>query len=137
MIENLQVLTMIFGAIAVFYAAKQVILLRKTHADNHEWQRRKSAQDATINLNKELSGMELLNTRFKLLNRTQPIPLDDILEAIKLEKKDCPIIQSEIFRLLNAYESLSRGVYYKVYNEELIRESREVVMTKTYRSFNE
>lgn len=132
MLENMQLISMFFGIIGVFYAGKQISLLTKTHAKDHDWNRRKAAQDATIALNRELSEISEVIEEYKILdNYAESAKLDKILSDIE----NVPDTRIKINRLLNAYDAIARGVWQSVYDEDIIRLSREVSMTSVYTIF--
>jgi len=117
---------------AVLYAAKQLKLLRLTHADNHDWNRRKSAQDLTMQLNDMLGDTDSLHKTLNVINRVEPIPLVEITEAIEND----PSVQLKINKVLNIYSSVARGVLNGVYDREIIANSRRMAMIKTFDSFS-
>lgn len=127
-----QIIQGIAVMISVVYAAYQLKLIRKTHSDNHDWNRRKAAQDLTVELVATLSETSDLHKALNVINRTEPIPVSEILDAIN---KD-PSIQLKINKVLNLYSSLSRGVSSGIYDEDVIWISRGEAMLKTYNSFS-
>lgn len=127
-----KIFSLLFLIVSIFYTGRQLKLLRLTHADNHDWNRRKSAQDLTMELNSLLADTEELHKKLKVINRTEPIPVSEILDVISND----PSIQLKIHKVLNIYSSVARGVLNGVYDREVIAEARRAAMIKTYDSFS-
>lgn len=117
--------------ISVFYVALQLKLIRQTHVDNHDWNRRKAAQEITLELNNILADSDQLQRELNFMNRMETIPLDEVLEAIKKDSAT----QLRIGKILNAYNSVARGVLHGVYDKELIASARKNGMIKAFDSF--
>jgi len=66
--EISQIIIQVASAVLVFggliYASLQLKLLRKTHVDEHEWNRRKAAQDATQLFRQRVGTTEIWRRRF-------------------------------------------------------------------------
>ena len=77
----IRAISAIFIGIALIYTAKQIKLLIKIHADNHDWNRRIATQQALTEL-KKLSKDDL-NREFRYLAHPQPLALDKILSAFE------------------------------------------------------
>ena len=128
-----KIISLLLLVISIFYTGKQLKLLRLIHADTHDWNRRKSAQDLTMELNILLSEIiESLQQDLNITNRIEPIPLDEINIAIK---KD-PTVRIKLSKLLNTYNSVARGIFAGVYDREIITRSRRKAMIKTFDSFS-
>jgi RecB family endonuclease NucS len=131
-LEVIQIISGLAIIISVMYAGYQVKLLRKTHTDNHDWNRRKSAQDLTMELNNTLKDTEILHQKLNVINREEPIPLQEILDAIQED----PAMQLMINKVLNIYSSIARGILNGVYDREIIEISRRTAMIDTYNAFS-
>jgi len=59
-----QAITGILIGIGLIYGGKQVSLLKKTHLDNHDWNRRHAAQQAVENVHKKFTEINKLNEFF-------------------------------------------------------------------------
>jgi len=127
-----QIVSVLVLVFSVLYASRQLKLLRLTHSDNHDWNRRKSAQDLTMELNIILGDTEDLHKKLNVINRVEPIPLSDIDKAINED----PSVQLKINKMLNIYSSVARGVLNGVYDREIIATARRRAMIKTYDSFS-
>lgn len=127
-----KIISLLLLIVSVLYTGRQLKLLRLTHADNHDWNRRKSAQDLTMELNNLLNDMEELHKKLKVINRVEPILLDEISVAISEDSS----IQLKIHRVLNIYSSVARGVLNGVYDRDVIASARRAAMIKTYDSFS-
>ena len=127
-----QILSSIAVLITVFFASYQLKLIRKTHVDNHDWNRRKAAQDLTMELTETLGDTAILHQRLQVINRKEAIPLDEILEAIEED----PVLQLKIQKVLNIYSVVSSGILNGVYDKEIIENSRRKAMIKTFDAFS-
>jgi len=127
-----QILASIAVLATAFFASYQLILIRKAHQDDHEWNRRKSAQDLTMELTESLGDTAILHERLQIINRKEPIPLDEILKAIKED----PVLQLKIQKVLNIYSVVASGVLNGVYDKEIIEKARRKAMIATYDAFS-
>lgn len=116
----------LFVGLSLVYLAKQVKLFAAAHADNHEWNRRIETQKALQKI-REINTVPL-NEKFGYVNRRDPIPLKDILDAIE---KD-PSLQLILNKLLNFYEGLANGVFLGIYDEESIKVNRRGPMEREF-----
>ena len=116
-------------AIGFIFTIWQIRILIKTHADNHEWNRRIATQEAISNFNQGtfIHDLNELNEMLSLFERKHPIPLAEIKEKFK----DNPKVQTQCHTLLNFYEGLARGVKFGVYDEEIVENSRRGIMERT------
>ena len=131
-LELVQIFSSFAVIISVIYASYQLKLLRKTHVDNHEWNRRKSAQDLAMNLNQILGDTAVLHERLQVINRKESIPLKEILGAIEEDST----LQLKIQKVLNIYSSVASGILNGVYDRKIIEEARKGAMIKTYDAFS-
>ena len=101
----------------LFYAGKQLSLTLQVQKQNHDWNRRNAAQQATLDYPAKVTGAEKLNKALKYSVAKEPIPLATIAEKFE-EDEELRII---CHRLLNYYESLAVGVEQLVYDETVIK----------------
>jgi len=129
----LQTLSLVFIGLSLLYAGKQLKLLKKTHADNHDWNRRKAAQDAAMLRQKRFTteNIRLINEELDYLNSSDPIPLKTFKAKVKSE----PNLKGACHNFLNYYEALARGVNQRIYDEEVTKEALKTVMTKAFNRF--
>lgn len=106
-------------------AKKEINILNKHHADNHDWNRRKAAQDAIRAFDFTLLSKKF-QTAFDVINRTEAIPMGAIDKAYEAN----PEIQMELHHLLNFYEGLSRGINQGLFDEEIIKTARRSDMIR-------
>lgn len=116
----------LFVGLSLVYLAKQVRLFAAAHADNHDWNRRIETQKALDKI-REINT-DALNEQFGFVNRRDPIPLEDILQAIKKDHS----LQLILNKLLNFYEGLSNGVFMGIYDEESIKANRKGPMEREF-----
>ncbi len=69
-------------AVSVFYVSRQVILLRKQHKENHDWNRRLAAQQAVRDYREIQSMMETISEHFDYQERTEGIPFYDFEKSL-------------------------------------------------------
>ncbi len=117
----IQGLSGLFVAIGLLYAGRQL-------KANHDWNRRKAAQDATLMYCQVVTGMRILDDHFSFMTRTDPIPCSEINPILEKHRE----VRACIRDLLNYYEALSRGVVQGVYDEEVIKVSKKVAAFKAY-----
>jgi hypothetical protein len=127
----IQGISALFVACGLFYAGNQLRLARKVHQDNHEWNRRNVAQQATIDYASKITGAEKLNKALTYSVAKEPIPLDTILAAFDKDEG----LRTITHRLLNYNESLAIGVLQGVYDEWTIKAIRKSPMILLFESF--
>ena len=93
-------------AAALVFAGIQIRIMRKSHAEDHLWKRRKAAQDATQLYAQRVGGTEKLQEAFNYIDRKDPIPLEEIQTKFTADAT----LKSNLHKLLNYFESLARGV---------------------------
>lgn len=99
---------------------------------NHEWNRRKAAQDAILNkvsLNDETISRPLI-AAFNHIADKDPISLDDINSAIAAE--DGEIVRRAIHAYLNSFEAIARGVEHHIYDKDVIGDACGDLMTRVF-----
>lgn len=126
--EPLALLVLIGGFV---YTAIQVHLLRQGQRGNHDWNRRKAAQDITTAFNERVHQPELLEKLLQYNERKKPIPADDLLAAFKAS----PSLGLTVHTLLNYYEALARGINQQIFDEKVIKAAKRSVMIRTFRLF--
>lgn len=134
---------LVLGFLVTFLQLRSVI---HQHKENHEWSRRKAAEDVCTNYAGDISFRILLETYLDWSERTEPIPYEEIrsigeqadlaqahvVEDIAAEAGKAPVsthpsdkpsarIAAAIHRQLNYYESFSRGIDEGVYDEKIIK----------------
>jgi hypothetical protein len=91
---------------AYIYTTRQLKLLRITYRDLHDWNRRKAAQDAIDNMQGIADDTPLLDDKFKIMERNDPIPLVQIRQECEADSH----VRTVLHRRLNYFESLAVGV---------------------------
>lgn len=127
----IHLLSAIFIGVGLLYTVKQIKLLIKSHSDNHEWNRRKVAQDASLMYSQLTEGNNLLNKHFAYITSSEPVTIETMHEEFKNESK----LKQQLHRLLNYFNSLCRGVNHKLYDEKIIKSSWGGVIMRTYGQF--
>lgn len=97
------------------------------------WRRRKAAQDAADAYRELGDDGRMINTRFRVWESFDPIPLGVIMSALEQE----PALAIAVRRILNYFEGLANGVFYGLYDELVIKDSFCAAMAATYRRFQE
>lgn len=118
-------------AISVLYTARQVHLLRKQHKENHDWNRRLTAQQAIREYQNIQEMVESLSEHFDYHNRTEGIPLTDF----EIKFNEMPSLQSRLHALLNYFEGLARGVRQGIYDQEVVENAFQRHMIRVFESF--
>jgi hypothetical protein len=124
--------TAIFVGIGVLCAVKQLKVLVRSHADNHEWNRRLATQQALAAINTSARG-EDIQAKFNYAARADPVPLPEILKAFE----DDPSMRVKLNVLMNGYEALARGVFLAIYSETVVKSARKGAMIRTFAAFRE
>lgn len=106
-------------------------LAYRVHLADHEWNRRLAAQNALKDHSQSVT-ISSLQKAFDYLNRKEAIPLGEVEEKFKSD----PELQKELHDMLNAYEALARGVFQRIYDEDVVKAGRQRTMTKAFRTFH-
>lgn len=134
-IENTKLLVQIISSVLVFiallYAARQFKLATLVHRDNHDWNRRNAAQQATIDYASKIPGNEELNKTLKYTVAKEPIALTTIDAAFENNES----LRAIAHRVLNYHESLAVGVLEGVYDENCIRNIRRSALELLFNAF--
>ncbi len=135
-IDVLTVLILIFGFILTFIQL-QVIL--RHHKRNHDWNRRKASEEVCISFSENTDFKSCLEKHLDWRNLTTPLSMASLRKAIlkadgkeiddQVDYEQCDVVCGtegsklvhSIHRLLNYYESFSRGIEEKVYDERVIK----------------
>ncbi len=123
--------SLIFIGATLIYTGRQIKLLIKSHADNHEWNRRIATQQALNELRKV--NVDDLNEKFGYINRHQPIPLAEVLAAFE----ENIALQMKCHQLLNYYEGTATAIFLGIYDELTVKISRKGAMERTFTNFKE
>lgn len=118
---------MIFG---LFFAYKQLKANYEIKLADYEWNKRLEAKYILREYGN--LSVDLLVDKFDFLNRKTPIPIDEIDKAIQENKQ----VQKQLHGLLNFYEGLAHGITHKIYDNDVIRSSRQGTMRNTVRVFS-
>ena len=127
----LRTFAVLLVAAGLFYTGYQIKMTRQIHKDNHEWNRRKAAQDVLMNVDLTTASKEL-NKALEFLDVKESIPLEKILTAIKEDRH----LQNLIHKLLNVYEGYARGINQGIFDEEVIKTARKGTMIRVLESFS-
>ncbi|MDB2437552.1 DUF4760 domain-containing protein [Hellea sp.] len=128
--ELIEIITLIILTIALVITAFQLNLLRQNRIEQHDWNRRIAAQKALYEY-KAKGAWKHLDAVFDYHDDTNPIQAKEIKEAFLKEDN----LKSELFDLLNFYESLARGINYGIYDESVIKAARKNAMIKVTHFF--
>lgn len=109
---------------SIWYAAKQL-------RANHDWNRRKAAQDATMLLIQQAPDTRLLDDALHHTVVRDPIPLEVVNKAVE----DNAEVRRALHRYLNHYENLARGVRQGVYDEKIIMTACRGIMSRNWVRF--
>jgi len=116
-----------FGA--VIFTGLQFKRSADIHNSNLLWSKRLETRKKLDNGNKEATI--ILNEKFEFLMRKQPIPIEEILKAIKADHTMLIHINS----LLNLYEGLAGGIKAQIYDEGVVKLARRGAMIRNYYAF--
>jgi len=122
---------LVYAAIQIQAVRRQVEASYKVNEANHDWNRRMAAQSA-INEFNQSTVTRTLQVEFNFINLTEAIPLANIEAAFKKHSD----LQNELHQFLNFYESIARGVFQKIYDEEVVKTARRTVMVRALKSFD-
>ena len=122
----LHIVSILLLAASVGYAAKQM-------RANHDWNRRKAAQDATMLLTQLVPDIEVLDDALGHSTLRDPIPLERITTAIE----ENPRLLRALHRYLNYYEALARGVRQAIYDERIIKVTCRGIMRQNWVQFEQ
>lgn len=135
-IEQLTLLVQISSALLVLigllYGSWQIKLLKLTHKENLEWNRRIETQKALTEYNLHQVAPDL-NMAFNFINVERPHRIDDLRDGFSKDPK----LQSQCHSLLNANEGFARGIRQGVFDDEIVRSARKTAMIRTYTAFKE
>ena len=120
-----------YAGVQIKKTKEQIQAAYKVNTADHDWNRRMASQAALKEYNQSILS-SALQSEFDYLNCVESIPLSNIQEAFGKH----PDLQSELHQLLNFYESLARGVFQNIYDEEVIKAGRRSAMMKALRAFN-
>lgn len=109
----------------------QITFLREQHEDNHDWNRRESAQQAVREYREIQSMIEAVSHHFDYQNRTEGIPLSEFKEKFSKDRT----LQPKVNTVLNYFEGLARGVNQGIYDEGVIKGSFRGQMSRVFDSF--
>lgn len=129
----LQAAALIVLLVGLLLTIRQIRLLRLSYVDLHDWNRRKAAQDAVDNVEHIAADTPLLDGKFQIMSKNDPIALKSILGACESTVE----VQTAIHRRLNWFESLAGGVKQGVFDEEVIKDAYQRVFRSTHRQFSE
>ena len=98
--------TLLTVVVSVIFLYKQLLLILKTHADNHELQRRTLTEQALTGIRNADTYLlnELLG--YGASNQSKPIPKDKILAVFAQQ----PEAQDQCHRFLNYYDNMAHGL---------------------------
>ena len=119
----------LFVGITLLFLSKQIKIFILAHADNHDWNRRIETQHALDNI-REINT-DSLNKKFGYVNRKNPIPVHEIVQAFEEDHA----LQLLLHKLLNFYEGLANGVFLGMYDEVSIKENRKGPMEREFIRF--
>lgn len=127
----IQLASTIASAIGLLIAGISVWLAYRTLKSDHEWNRRKAAQDASSLFGSRIEGRELLNVHYDYASSNDSISLEGIRNEFQSDDKLRPAVHS----LLDYYELLARGVKTQIYDEDVVRRAWKGGMTRAVGRF--
>ncbi|WP_161489411.1 DUF4760 domain-containing protein [Sulfitobacter sp. EhC04] len=120
----------IFAVLQLRGAKWELRTIKEIDEQQHDWSRRIAAQEALQKYDHTwYSGP--LQEEFDYFNRNEPVPVQEV----KSKFVKGSTVQADLIKLLNFYESLSRGIHQNIFDEEVIRIARQRAMTKAHNSF--
>ena len=128
----IQLISAGFVFAGLLYTGKQISLLKRTHRENHDWNRRIETQKALAEYNRTIIAPDL-NKVFDHLNAKHPISVEKVLAEFATNSS----LQSQCHILLNSYEGFARGIQQGIYDEEIIRKARKTAIIRTYTAYKE
>ncbi len=126
--NSIQIAANIAVVVGLVYAGYQIRLLRQTHRDNHDWNRRKCAQEIVMEVGMNISNFRDLSRDLNLFNRHEPIPLSELDEAFK----ENPDLELKVLEILNIFEGLARGIKHNVYDRDIVTNARRFSMIRMH-----
>ena len=121
-----------FAFFQVLGARRELRVLNRHHADNHDWNRRVAAQEAVAKFNYSILASPL-QISFDFLNAMDPISVTKIDEELKANAN----LQNELHELLNYYEGLARGINQGILDETVVKIARRTEMQRCERAFRD
>jgi len=129
----LRLTTLVVLAAGLYYAVRQLRLIKKTFTDDHDWRRRVNAQEAILSFSDGLEHWKALEESFNYMDAQKGIEIEKIEEEIQKN----PSLKATLGSLLNLYEMLAIGIHHRVYDEGLIRDARSRAMIHVYTVFEQ
>lgn len=111
-------------------ARNDIQTLNHHHSENHDWNRRKAAQEALSKYDHTFLSSPV-HENFDYLNVMDPIPIAEIEE--KFAKNNS--LQSDIHNILNYYEALARGINQQIFDESVVKSAIRNSVIRCERSF--
>jgi Domain of unknown function (DUF4760) len=134
-IEKAKLLVQIISSLLVLggilYAARQFKLATRVHQENHDWNRRNAAQQATIDYASKIPGSEELDNALQYMVAKEPIAIATIDNEFAKNKS----LRAITLRVLNYHESLAVGVLDGVYDEKVIKSIRRSALERIFIAF--
>lgn len=119
---------LIFGSLV--YAGRQVHQARLANDRDHDWNRRKSAQDVIS----DFAAGKMAEARTKLRTECDinPEDMNETYQEIsnKLTSKQKEVMQDNIDILFNYFEHIACGLRYNIYDKQMIRSYFQVIIPK-------
>lgn len=119
----------VFG---VYYAASQISTNSKIHKEILEWNRKTYTEELLLNKYSTVKKKKLEEV-FKTANSFKPVSLNQIEVAIEADVD----VKHYLNDYLNRCEVVSRGIYFKILDEEIIKESMGFHLVKIYNNYKE
>jgi hypothetical protein len=124
----LQGATLLILLIGLWLTIRQLQLLTKSNVDQHDWNRRKAAQDAVVSSTREIEkDTLLLDDKFKIMSRTDPFSLDEIRQQLNADEK----VKIALNKRFNTLEALALGVHQGVFDEEVVKTGYRMLFRRT------
>lgn len=118
--------------LGLFYNAHQTRLARRVHRENHEWNRRKAAQDILLQGRMDTSGLAELTKELYEKKDDGAISLDFLQERFKQN----PNFLIAVNKMLNYHEALAVGINQGIYDEQVIKHTKYSTMKRTFHIFS-
>lgn len=131
-----RILTLIVISVGAYLSIEQLRianenlqLLKKSHVDNHDWNRRIETQKAIVI--KDIVRIIKMNEKFDVNKKNEAIRLQEILNIVEDDDETRVTLDETI----NRYEGFARGIFQGIYDDEVVKKAMYNSMVKNYKLF--
>ncbi len=124
----------LFGIIGgLYYTSKQIRSSIIIHELTLDWNRR-TYTEKMLRENSRSENRKKLENLFGVEDSLEKIPLNQIIEEIE---KNNSTVKSDLAAVLNRCEVISRGIQYKIIDEDIIKEANSFYLIKIFLNYEE